>query len=336
MAEDGPKQVRQSAVLQSAPYVFALVGEPLICTDEAGLIVLFNLAAEETFGYSSGEVLGQPVEVLLPQRYRSDHRTQVSSFATGEGPARRIMGHSRQVCGLRKNGEEFPAEAIVSREVVEGKIYLTVALRDVTERRRLERERELVSNELAHRVKNVLAVVDALVALTARDAENVDGFARLLRERLGALARTQDVVRENDGRNAGLEELLCKELSQFRSKGRENLKIEGPTVELKASSALILSLAFHELATNAAKYGALRTRAGEIRVGWRICDEEAEKSLEITWRELGGPRVQPPARTGFGTKLITKSVARGLRASVDLEYPPDGLICRMQIPLTAL
>ena len=100
--------------------VLALIADSVICTDDDGRIMVFNRAAERTFGYSASEVMGQHVELLLPERYRAEHAQQVRNFASGEGETGRIMGHSREVWGRRKDGEEFPAEATVARQIVDG------------------------------------------------------------------------------------------------------------------------------------------------------------------------------------------------------------------------
>lgn len=171
--------------------VLALIADSVICADEGGRVLLFNRAAEQAFGYSASEVIGQHVEMLLPQRHRAEHANQVRSFALGDGTTNRLMGHRREVCGQRKNGEEFPAEATVSRQSVKGSTVLTVVVRDITERKGLEEQRETIARELDHRIRNVLSVVNSLVSLTARSAANIEEFKESLLERLGALARTQ-------------------------------------------------------------------------------------------------------------------------------------------------
>lgn len=119
--------------------VLALIADAVICTDEDGRIILFNRAAEQSFGYSTPEVIGQHVEMLLPKRHRAEHAHQVRSFASGGGAANRLMGHQREVWGRRKNGEEFPSEATVSRHSVDGRTILTAVHRDITERKELEK-----------------------------------------------------------------------------------------------------------------------------------------------------------------------------------------------------
>lgn len=315
--------------------VLTLVADSVICTDEDGRILVFNPAAEQTFGYSAGEVIGQPVEMLLPQGDRLEHVRQVRGFALGDGAANRLMGHRREVRGQRKNGEEFPAEAMVSRQTLDGRTILTVVHRDITERKELETLREAVARELDHRMRNLLSVVNSLVSISAASAVTVDEFRDSLIGRLTALAATQGVLRFGE-QGASLDELLLAELAQYRTPGGENVVIEGPPVSVGPKAAQILALAVHELATNAAKYGALSSAGGRVAVTSAFKDEEGKGLLVIHWRESGGPPVKPPERQGFGTRLIKQVVAKALRAEVVLDYRPEGLVCQMTVPRAAV
>ena len=122
--------------------ILALIGDGVVSTDGSGRILLFNRAAEEIFGYEADEILGETVEILLPRRFRARHVSDVKAFAADSEATRRIMGHRRDVLGQRKNGEEFPVEATLSRHVLSGNTTLTVVIRDVSERRHLEQELE--------------------------------------------------------------------------------------------------------------------------------------------------------------------------------------------------
>lgn len=237
--------------------VLALIADSVICTDEYGRILLFNRAAEQTFGYCANEVIGQQVEVLLPPRYRAQHADQVRGLALGEGATSRLMGHRREVTGQRKNGEEFPAEASVSRETVDGKTILAVAVRDITQRKALEEQRDAIAREMDHRVKNLISVVNSVVSLAAASASNIADFKESLLERLAALARTQNALRFEANQSVGLSDLLLAELVQYRMVNAANVVIKGPPVLLGPRAAQTLALAIHELATNSAKYGAL-------------------------------------------------------------------------------
>lgn len=311
--------------------VLALVADAVICTDEDGRILIFNQAAEESFGYSASEVIGQPVEMLLPLSQRAEHVRQVRRFGSGDRTANRLMGPRREVRGRRKNGDEFPVEAMVSRQTINGRTILTVAHRDITERKESEELREAVAQELDHRMRNVLSVVNSLVSLSAAHAVDVLEFKTSLEGRLKALAAAQTALRFGEQKSISLGELLLAELGQYQTPGGANLSIEGPPVQVGPRAAQILALAVHELATNAAKYGALRDAGGRVSVTSAFKGEE-NNQIVIQWQETGGPLVKPPQRNGFGTDLIKQLVGRALRSDVAIEYRPEGLVCQMTLP----
>lgn len=312
--------------------VLALIADAVICTDEDGLILLFNRFAERSFGYSATEVIGQHVELLLPDRYRAEHAHQLRRFASGDGDTDRLMGRSREVWGRRKNGEEFPAEATVSRQTVGGRTILTVVHRDITQRKELEERREAIARELDHRIRNVLSVVNSLVRLSARDAMTVAEFEESLLERLRALARTQGTLRLGARQSTSLFELLEAELEQYRAADEANIIVEGPTVSLGSRPAQALALAFHELATNSAKYGALSVAGGRVTVTSAFIGEGDQSRVTIEWRETGGPPAKPPERQGFGMSLIKQVIAMTFRSDAVIAYAPEGLVCRMTLP----
>lgn len=315
--------------------VLTLVADSVICTDEDGRILVFNPAAEHSFGYSASEVIGQPVEMLLPQSDRAEHVRQVHNFALGDGAANRLMGHRREVRGRRKNGEVFPGEAMVSRQTVDGKTILTVVHRDITERKELEELRKAVGRELDHRMRNLLAVINSLISLSAASAMNVEEFKESLIGRLAALATAQSSLLGKQ-QMTGLSELFLGELAQYQSPDGAKVAIEGPPVSVGPRAAQTLALAIHELATNSAKYGALSKASGRVAVTFALKDEGGQDLLAIKWREEGGPPVKPPVREGFGTRLIKQVVARALRADVAMEFRPEGLVCRMTLPRVTL
>ena len=312
--------------------VVGLVADSVICTDEYGRILLFNRAAEHSFGYSAAEAIGEPVEVLLPQRHRAQHAHQVRSFALGAGTSSRLMGQQRVVWGRRKNGEEFAGEATISRESAYGRTILTVVHRDITERNELEEQREVISRELDHRIANLLAVVSSLVSLSARSATSVDELEHSLRGRLKALAETQSFLRRGARGSISLSDLLLAELSHYRSSVAENIIIKDGLLALRSTAVQPLALAFHELATNSAKYGALSCSPGRVTITPEWMSDEDEHLLAIEWRETGGPPVESPGSEGFGTKLIEQVIKRVFRGDVVFDYRREGLVCRMILP----
>jgi PAS domain S-box-containing protein len=316
--------------------VLALIGEAVICTDDDGRVLVFNRAAEQTFGYSRDEVIGQNVEMLLPQRFRPEHARQVRGFAAGRGDTDRLMGITREVWGRRKNGTEFPAEATVSRHSINGRTILTVVHRDISERKDLEERRDAIAAELDHRMSNMLSVVRSLVRLSARETTDVAVFEESLLGRLGALDRTQRALRAGGQQSTSLSELILAELEQYRTSKESNIVISGPPVALGSGPAQALALVFHELATNAAKYGALITAGGLVTVTSSFVGEGNDCFLDIEWRETGKSPTKESGRQGFGMSLIKQLIARTFRADVAISYLPEGLVCKMRLPRASL
>ena len=176
-ADTGSDPTDEFILGPSASELVSLIGDVVISTFADGRIILFNKSAEDLFGYLYAEVVGHPVEMLLPVRFRQTHRRDVLAFAGISTPERRTMGDRREVFGQHKNGQEFLIEASLSRQFVQGNTILTVVIRDVSERERLEEVRRLLASESAHRFKNILTVVSSIVSLTARGAASVDAFA---------------------------------------------------------------------------------------------------------------------------------------------------------------
>jgi two-component sensor histidine kinase len=181
-------------------------------------------------------------------------------------------------------------------------------------------------HELNHRVKNTLATVQAL-ARQSRGAEGV------LEARILALSKTHDLLTREDWSGASLREVLESELSPYRTES-DQIALDGPDVALSPRHVLALGMTIHELTTNAGKYGALSVPEGHVRVAWSLSAPEGGMlRLRLTWQESGGPPVQPPARAGFGTRLISGGVRRELDGLVDLAFEAGGLRCHLDVPL---
>ena len=320
-------QVKPSQVAFDA---LQLIDDAVICTDENGSILLFNSAAERSFGYSASEAIGQPVEMLLPLNDRAKHTTQVHSYLTEGANIHRLMGRKREVAGRHKDGTEFSTEAIVSRHLVDGSIILTVVHRDITERKKMEQQREVIAQELDHRIRNIFSVVNSLVFLTAPGAESVKDFKETLLRRFSTLARTQGVLRAGAPTTSDLKEVLLDEIAPYHTDDGSNIAIEGPLVDVCPDAAQTLALIFHELATNSAKYGALSRESGLVTITYACV---GDTDVDIEWRESGGPKVQLPQRQGFGTALIKQVVHSTFGGEVALEYPQEGFFCRMVLPI---
>lgn len=188
--------------------------------------------------------------------------------------------------------------------------------------------RNSLTRELNHRVKNTLANVLSIIALTRRRASNIDEFASGLDGRIRALSATHDLLTQSDWGVTPVRSVIEAELAPYAHGGEHEVIVEGPDVELAPNDALSLGLAIHELATNAGKYGALSQPGGSVRVTWAML---ADTLVRINWRESGGPPVPDQRGRGFGTDLIERVVAHELGNPVQLEFNPEGVSCQLDI-----
>ncbi|WP_232496013.1 CHASE domain-containing protein [Novosphingobium kaempferiae] len=192
--------------------------------------------------------------------------------------------------------------------------------------------RNSLTRELNHRVKNTLANVLSIAALTRRRSRGIDDFTESLTARIRALSATHDLLSQSDWGHAALGDIVRSELAPYMEGNESHVVMAGPAIKLAPNDAMSLGLAIHELATNAAKYGALSTIEGRIHVQWSLISPDL---AEIHWREEGGPPVTEPTKRGFGRDLIEKIVAHELKSEVDLRFEPGGVECRLKVPVRA-
>ncbi|WP_058744372.1 MULTISPECIES: PAS domain-containing protein [Sphingomonas] len=210
--------------------------------------------------------------------------------------------------------------------------YGTVT-RDFRERRHAEDDMRLMNGELAHRLKNVLAVVQSISQQTLRTAPDMASASHDLGARLVALGAATDVLTGTSWRSADLCEVATRALAPHGAIG-ERILLDGPRVNLKAEVTVAFALALHELATNAAKYGALSNDSGTVTFGWDIAGKGADATLSICWQEQGGPLVSPPQRRGFGSTLIERSLKSYFRGRAATHYKPEGLSFELEARLS--
>ena len=205
---------------------------------------------------------------------------------------------------------------------------------DITERKRAETQNELLLHELNHRVKNTLATVVAIAQQTIKTSPSPEDFRQTFLTRIVALSNTHNLVTRAGWRPVALKALVEMELAPFQiDKHQPRWSMAGEDILLEPGTALALGLALHELSTNAAKYGALSAPSGRIEVTWRIANASDGRRLHLTWNEAGGPRVIPPKRKGFGTRLIEDGLTHELEGIVHIDYDPAGVRCTIAIPL---
>jgi PAS domain S-box-containing protein len=306
-------EARLEAVLES-------VSDAFYALDSNWRFVVFNRAAEEYFGVGREAILGRDLWEVFPQGLGTPFEASCRA-AMNDGTSASFETSSR----LRP-------DRVVELRVVPmrgGGVALT--LTDITERKSADARQRLLANELNHRVKNSLATVQAIAAQSLRGADVSPEARERFMARLIALARANDVLVAETWTGASLASVAAEMANPHGDD--ERFTIAGPQVHLAPQTATAMALGLHELATNAAKYGALSTPEGRVSLTWALEGEGQARRLKLIWRETGGPPVGAPGQAGFGSRLIERGLASELQANVRLVYAPSGVVFSLSAPL---
>lgn len=305
--------------------------DAIISKDLNGIITSWNAGAERTFGYAAREMIGKPVSLLIPPDMDNEGPAILSKIRRGE----RISHY--ETVRQRKDGEKINISLTVSPvHGADGTITgASKIARDISERKKLEEARRALSLEINHRSKNLLAVVEAIIRQTAAHSPPQD-FIRRISQRLRALAANQDLLVDGSWRGAEIGELVHAHLAHIDGLTGSRVSLEGDRLVVTPTAAQALGMAFHELATNALKYGALSGELGRVVVEWRVEAVAEEPELFVSWRESGGPAVVAPRRAGFGTTIIERVAGQSLGGAVVMTYAPTGLTWELRAPAAPL
>ena len=284
------------------------------------------------FGRHHDEFHGAPDEVLsfVHPDDRAEFRRAFEESAYGTTP-----GFGQEFRIVRPDGEVrwILRRAQIIRSDHGGPLSMLGVALDITERRDREEHIAFLMRELAHRSKNMMAVIQAIAHQTARHSDDIPDFTERFSARLVSLARTQDLLTGKDHKGAFLEELVRTQTEPFIEGETRRLSIEGPPVVLDETATQNVGLALHELATNAAKHGSLSGARGRVAIEWEVVeDPTGPLILRLKWRETDGPTVRPPSRKGFGHIVIERTLADSLQAHVRLDFAPGGLTWEADIP----
>jgi PAS domain S-box-containing protein len=311
--------------------------DAIVSKDLNGIIASWNRGAQRIFGYAAEEVVGKSITILIPPDRLNEEPEILARIRRGE----RIDPF--ETVRRRKDGRLIDISLTVSptRDASGRIIGASKIARDITERKRAQEQQRLLMRELNHRVKNLFAITGALVSLSARSAKTTQDLAQAIRGRIDALARAHQLtvpdLAEGAGaprQTVGLNELLCAICAPYEDKqAPQRITFAGPEVAIGGHAVTSVSLFVHELATNAAKYGALSSPAGCVAVAWSINNGE----FRMLWTESGGPALNgPPDEEGFGTVLARRSIRDQLGATLAYDWKPSGLVVSLAVPADCL
>lgn len=317
--------------------VFDTMSDGVVVQDMSGAIVAVNPAAEVIQGRSAERMLGRDSHDRQWRAVREDG----SPFPGGEHPAmvtlRTGAAQANVVMGIVRPAGDHVWISIDARPVIypgeKTPHAVVTTFHDITARKADEERQTLLVHELNHRVKNTLAIVQSVANQTLSGAASIAAFGKAFNERLLALSQAHDVLTRNDWSGANIREIVTEQLRPYKRPDARRCELDGPDVRVSARVAVTLGMMIGELATNAAKYGALSVDQGRVLVSWERLTVAAETRLKLVWREQGGPAVVQPQRKGFGARLIERGMNHELHGRAKLTFDPSGLVCEMEFPL---
>ena len=320
---------RTEEALKQHPAIVEFAQDALISISRDGSVRSWNPGAERLFGYPAQYAVRRQIGFLIASDNTNQPATLLARALRGE-----VTG-AVEMTYKRSNAVEVPVELTATpiRDANAAIVAVVMTARDISERKRAEAHSMLLVNELSHRVKNVLASVQSLAMETLRAAPTIEAFRDVFLARLRALSTTHELLVDREWRDAGLRDVLEAELAPYQTAGKTNWTASGENLRLTPKMALALGMAFHELATNAVKFGAFSVPTGHVDIAWTERPGEGGRHLYLTWVETGGPIVTAPARKGFGSRLIAEGLAYELDGDVHVDYQPSGIHCVIDVPM---
>ena len=309
-------QAQLAAIVSSSP-------DAMMSVDTDGRLQTWNEGAERLFGYSGVEVIGRHFGFLLPE---------------GSSPVfdRAVAGENSEIEAVRMTRDGRPIDVAITAGQMRARggevLGVAAVMRDITARRRAEDYQRLLINELNHRVKNTLAIIQAIAQQSFGGGRASKEAMAAFEGRLMALSAAHDLLTRENWESASMRRIVEDAVAPHDA-GSGRFRTVGPDLRLPPKTAVSLALALHELATNAVKYGALSNEAGHVEIDWRSEERGGSQRLHFRWSEHGGPPVTPPSRRGFGTRLIERSLAAEFEGEVKIDFRIEGIVCTVDAPL---
>jgi PAS domain S-box-containing protein len=307
--------------LRSVAAIVESSDDAIVSKNLDGVIMSWNKGAERIYGYSAEEAIGQPITIVIPHDRQDEEPAILTRIRRGER-----IEHFETI-RQRKNGSLIVVSLSVSPvKNAEGKIVGAAKIaRDITEQKRSQERIATLAQEAEHRSKNLLSIVQATVTLSQSDTP--EGLKRAIEGRIRALSNVHSLFAQTRWIGGDLSTIAAQELAPYSADSPTRVRIDGPPVLLAPDAAQAVAATLHELATNAAKYGALSAVNGRVDLKW---SHEAGGELHLLWKETDGPKVQEPTRKGFGGRVIEQMIA-GRSGKVRFDWRVEGLVCEITL-----
>ncbi len=329
--EDVTDRRRAEAVSRQLAAIVDSSRDAVISIDADGLIDSWNPGAVTIYGFAAAEMIGKPLSVLNDPGQPGDVPDCLARFREG------AQTLHYEVSRMRADGTPVWVSVTQSplRDRSGALLGASSIARDITDRRQAEQHRDTLMGELNHRVKNSLAVVQAIASQTMRGDISLADARLAFSERLRVMARAHDLLVTSNWSGTDLASVIKATIDPHQG-GQSRFSVSGPYVALKPQLAVTFCLALHELCTNAAKYGALSVPEGRVDITWTVTGPADKSRLWWQWAESGGPAVTAPVRKGFGSSLIEKVLPMELFGEVSVAYATTGVVCVLQSPVPGL